>query len=468
MASVQHAQNPRFNVHRRSQPNGSIQKNKPRRFMFNDFQLNQDGRRRQSMPASLPQQNPRPPLNANTSEQSANPPQNANPSQNTNSLPIGKQGRKRRVSESTPGWHPVAKKKRPRSEGDTGTARALRFSPYGSSVQPSPRSEERSLKRLSQQIWEDYFVTRQAPQRYAQKLQLRDYLLSIFELAFPGCSLHICGSTCNGLATNESDVDLCLLLTKTRKIDQKFEARVILHQLNNMLKRSAYVQRCHVIYAKVPILKFRDCESGCDCDINVNNTVGIKNTHLLQGYCGYDVRISPLIMIVKKWAKRHGINDASQGTLSSYSIAMMVLHYLQEPCQPPVVPSLQMAYPDIFDEARNILDLSLENPSTRIPNGGSDNQETLGELLLGFFRYYAEQFRWEDHVISVRQGRKYPKGTSRVWFNKFICIEEPFDLSCVARAVHTKEKFNAIIQRIKIAYYTLTVSPFLESIMSGS
>jgi DNA polymerase sigma len=87
-------------------------------------------------------------------------------------------------------------------------------------------------------------------------------------------------------------------------------------------------------------------------------------------------------MIVKKWAKRHHINDASQGTLSSYSIAMMVLHYLQgklkripqlcwlvnkkltklciyflsqnivsrlflllEPCQPPVVPSLQMAYP---------------------------------------------------------------------------------------------------------------------------
>lgn len=42
-----------------------------------------------------------------------------------------------------------------------------------------------------------------------------------------------------------------------------------------------------------------------------------------------DWRVSPLIMIVKKWAKRHGINDASQGTLSSYSIAMMVLHYLQ-------------------------------------------------------------------------------------------------------------------------------------------
>ena len=29
----------------------------------------------------------------------------------------------------------------------------------------------------------------------------------------------------------------------------------------------------------------------------------------------------------------------------------------------------------------------------------SDNQETLGELLLGFFRYYAEQFRYAENVM---------------------------------------------------------------------
>ncbi len=39
-----------------------------------------------------------------------------------------------------------------------------------------------------------------------------------FYIYFAGCSLHICGSTCNGLATNESDIDLCLLLTETRKV----------------------------------------------------------------------------------------------------------------------------------------------------------------------------------------------------------------------------------------------------------
>ena len=42
-----------------------------------------------------------------------------------------------------------------------------------------------------------------------------------------------------------------------------------------------------------------------------------------------DSRVKPIVMLVKKWAKTHGINDASQGTLSSYGLTLMVIHYLQ-------------------------------------------------------------------------------------------------------------------------------------------
>lgn len=40
-------------------------------------------------------------------------------------------------------------------------------------------------------------------------------------------------------------------------------------------------------------------------------------------------RVRPLVLVVKKWAHYHGINDASRGTLNSYSLVLMVLHYLQ-------------------------------------------------------------------------------------------------------------------------------------------
>ena len=42
-----------------------------------------------------------------------------------------------------------------------------------------------------------------------------------------------------------------------------------------------------------------------------------------------DYRVRPLVMLVKKWAKKHDINDASHGTLSSYALTLMVIHYLQ-------------------------------------------------------------------------------------------------------------------------------------------
>ena len=41
-------------------------------------------------------------------------------------------------------------------------------------------------------------------------------------------------------------------------------------------------------------------------------------------------------------------------------------------------------------------------------------------LFLGCFIFNC---RWDEDVISVRQGSKYPKGNSNVWIKKFICIE---------------------------------------------
>ena len=46
-------------------------------------------------------------------------------------------------------------------------------------------------------------------------------------------------------------------------------------------------------------------------------------------FTSVDYRVQPLVMLVKRWAKTHNINDASLGTLSSYALALMVIHYLQ-------------------------------------------------------------------------------------------------------------------------------------------
>ena len=102
--------------------------------------------------------------------------------------------------------------------------------------------------------------------------------------------------------------------------------------------------------AKVPICKFYDPElfvffhlldyqkidsliesgknSHLSCDINVNNTMALRNTRLIRTYVDIDPRVRPLVMIIKYWAKRRALNDAAKGgTLSSYCWVMMVRLY---------------------------------------------------------------------------------------------------------------------------------------------
>merc|ERR1712227_304833 len=84
---------------------------------------------------------------------------------------------------------------------------------------------------------------------------------------------------------------------------------------------------------------------------------GILNTHLLHAYSKLDARVSPLVMYVKNWAKSNNINSPYNKTLSSLSLTLMCIHYLQT-CNPPVLPSLQKLYPQIFDgNPYQILDL---------------------------------------------------------------------------------------------------------------
>jgi len=45
-----------------------------------------------------------------------------------------------------------------------------------------------------------------------------------------------------------------------------------------------HIENPQLITAKVPILKFCDVQEGIEIDLNCNNAVGIRNTHLLYCY----------------------------------------------------------------------------------------------------------------------------------------------------------------------------------------
>lgn len=184
--------------------------------------------------------------------------------------------------------------------------------------------------KLSQQVLELFQACQQQTCDLNRKELCRSELQREIQRIFPCSRLFLVGSSLNGFGTRTSDGDLCLVI-KEEPVNQKTEARHILSLVQKLFstKLSSYIERPQLIRAKVPIVKFRDKVSCVEFDLNVNNIVGIRNTFLLRTYAYIEKRVRPLVLVVKKWASFHDINDASRGTLSSYSLVLMVLHYLQ-------------------------------------------------------------------------------------------------------------------------------------------
>ena len=319
--------------------------------------------------------------------------------------------------------------------------------------------------RLTQQA-ELYTINHsQTDEMLDKKLKLRSALLCMIKKQFPGVSLHLVGSSCNGFASDSSDADFCIMISQVRKVNQKHEARFYLKSVESLIRPIRSLKGMQFIRAKVPILKFKDSISGCDCDINVNNDVGIRNTHLLRTYSKIDKRVQPMVMAIKRWGKARKINDASQGTLSSYSLVLMILHYLQSGCNPPVLPALQQRYPQYFKVDSNVDELPMFEPANMIPCDNSSNKESVGQLLVGFFKYFAEKFIWDSKIMSVRSGCTLPKKNNFEFKDKYISIEEPFELSNTARAVHELSRFVLIKKEFRRANEHLNERLSLEYIM---
>uniref|UniRef100_A0A914EHK5 PAP-associated domain-containing protein n=1 Tax=Acrobeloides nanus TaxID=290746 RepID=A0A914EHK5_9BILA len=277
-------------------------------------------------------------------------------------------------------------------------------------------------------------------------------------------SLIAVGSTVNGCGSYNSDMDLCLCIPDSNSgyhTDRQYATKILSNLARRMRKwNSNLIKTVQFIRAKVPILKltFHPPYDELEVDLNCNNVAGIYNSHLLHYYARIDDRFPALCLLVKHWAIKHEINDAQMGTFNSYSLILMVLHFLQSVASPPVLPNLQKLYPETFSGVSDIdrlgLFMDLSSPLPEHP----PNERTIGELLIAFIDYYA-RFDFENLAISVSRACTFsrwmlPENTQRFK----IYIEEPFDGLNTARCVTSVEMFN----RIKLAFKT-SRSQFLGS-----
>ena len=200
------------------------------------------------------------------------------------------------------------------------------------------------------------------------------------------------------------------------------KARAALRDLPNVLGRYRPPPAAHP-------LDFPKEGVGIQCDINFSNHLALHNSHLLRCYASCDPRVRQMVLFVKAWSKKRKINTPYHGTLSSYGYVLMVLHYLVNIANPPVVPNLQRS-PLVLQDEMSAKEVSLEGYNIQFFRNEEKildlarrrqltlNKEPLGSLLQGFFHYFAQQgygspcggFAWSQDALSLRTiGGTIPK-----------------------------------------------------------
>jgi hypothetical protein len=231
------------------------------------------------------------------------------------------------------------------------------------------------------------------------------------------------GSAANTFGSSNSDVDMSLrVLSKqednsynkmnlsdasTEKLLVAMSQRITaVHQSQSAwpLRDFSFELDELVIDARVPVLKLLcrprtaaiDTENGpvIHVDVCLDNENAMMNTRLLRSYAEYDERVRPLVMAVKLWASKHGLNVPKHGTLTSYAWTLLVIHFLQCGVFPPVLPSLQVTKQD---EKSKML---------------KANTSSVGELYLQFFHYYGNVCLTNDYEAGSRTHKCYNAASS--------------------------------------------------------
>lgn len=325
---------------------------------------------------------------------------------------------------------------------------------------------------------------------------------------FPaGTKVLVFGSSANGFGSPQSDMDMCLHIPDGHVIDEGPMATLSEH-----LEEAGMVDVDTArLTARIPIVKFNcpdplsdgDDPELVECDISMHNPLAVLNTSLLRSYAEITPVTRVLASIVKRWAKARDINSPARHTLSSYGYVIMLLHFLTSHKrngtglleslrsttnrEAPILPNLQWLDPrwPTMPKGTPYAELS-SMPQQRMKHPMKDHNSvntyfykpnspderavlqmmfhgqdlSLSILLASFFRYYAFEFDYKKHVVSLHStGRRGPvdrevKAEIDGWrnYSAALAIEDPFELEYDVAHVLRGGYYHRIRREFALAY----------------
>ncbi|XP_048067476.1 terminal nucleotidyltransferase 4A-like isoform X3 [Megalobrama amblycephala] len=285
------------------------------------------------------------------------------------------------------------------------------------------------INGLHEEIVDFYNFMSPCPEEEAMRRDVVNRIEAVIKNLWPTAKVEIFGSFSTGLYLPTSDIDLVVF--------GKWE-QPPLQQLDQALRQNNVAEPFSIKLldkATVPIIKLTDRETDVKVDISFNVVTGVKAARFIKDHLKKYSVLPYLIFVLKQFLLQRDLNEVFTGGISSYSLILMAISFLQ-------------LHPRIDCRASNI---------------------NLGILLIEFFELYGRHFNYLKTGIRVKDGGAYlaKEEIMKVMENRYrpsmLCIEDPnLPGNDVGRssygAMQVKEVFN-------YAYLVLShaVSPLSRS-----
>ncbi|CXI75616.1 conserved Plasmodium protein, unknown function [Plasmodium berghei] len=291
---------------------------------------------------------------------------------------------------------------------------------------------------------------------------------------YKNCHVTPFGSVINGFWMKNSDIDICIqipiLLNRKDQISFLKKICLILNNYHNGIIEQRFS-------AKVPIIHFY-CDDHkntfqLSCDISVNNILAVINSKLIQKYVSIDKRLQLMGIALKYWSKKRNINDRSKGFLSSFSLILMVIHFLQYVMEPKILTSLQDISIRRNEKSFYVMGVDCkycqddviireELKRMNIQNGiSSDNknydhasQVDISTLMLEFFKFYG--YKYKSGIIAIRDINNYYENFASLksYESYYLFVDNPFEIGKNVANI-LPQNYKTIIYEMKRAYKIL-------------
>ncbi|EDV26068.1 uncharacterized protein TRIADDRAFT_23436 [Trichoplax adhaerens] len=244
-----------------------------------------------------------------------------------------------------------------------------------------------SLARLHEEIIDFYQYISPRPEEKNMRETVVEGVKEVILTLWPHVQVEVFGSFRTGLYLPTSDIDLVIFGIDGKGAFEDLEKALMQHEVcdrDNI--------KC-IHNAMVPIIKLTEktCNYKMDIEFNIENSV--KSADIIQTYIRKYEPLKYLVLVLKQFLFQRELNEVFSGGVSSYTLVMMVVNFLQ-----------------------------------LHPRRYTDHPEAnYGVLLIEFFELYGRHFNYHTTCIRVRNGGQYlTKEEVRIKYQpSFLCIEDP-------------------------------------------